>query len=490
MKNYLLFALLLAVGCAPKSKEEVKLVVSTETLAFESGEAAKVFHIQSNAQVSVSSTETWCTVSFNQEQVSSTFPVSVAVSAHLDSTAGRHAQIQIAAGNLTATVQVSQQKAPSSLPADTTQEEEEPPLPDSITADKTDMASDAALLPASMQIGWNLGNTLEACNGTTSAGETSWGNPLTTQRLIDSVKAAGFNTVRIPCAWSGYIENQTTFKIKSSWLRRVKEVVDYCINNDMYAIVNIHWDGGWLEEHPLYAKQAEVNQKQQALWKQIAVYFRDYDEHLLFAGTNEVHDGYGNPTPEHIAVQLSYNQTFVDAVRATGGRNAWRNLLVQAYNTNIDHAVNHFSPPTDRVANRLMLEVHYYDPYDFTLDDKSSVYLWGKDFSGAGAASWGKEAHVDTQLGRLKTEFIDKGIPVVIGEYCATLRSSLAGIALQNHIQARNYYLEYVTGKATQNGIVPVYWDNGVTGNNGSGLFNRANGAQVHRDAIRAIVSH
>ncbi|MCD8263088.1 MAG: cellulase family glycosylhydrolase [Tannerellaceae bacterium] len=356
----------------------------------------------------------------------------------------------------------------------------------SIPADQSGMSSDATTLAAKMQIGWNLGNSLEACNGTTSAGETMWGNPVTTKALIDAVKAAGFNTVRIPCAWSGYIEDESTYKIKDSWLARVKEVIDYCVDNDMYAIINIHWDGGWLEEHPFYSHQEEVNKKQKALWEQIAVYFRDYDEHLLFAGTNEVHADYNAPTTEYIKVQHSYNQTFVDAVRATGGRNAWRNLIIQAYNTNITYAAQYLQMPTDEVTGRLMAEVHYYDPYEFCLDESDSVYLWGENYSGANKANWGNEDWVDNMFGLMKTHFVDKGIPVVIGEYGAILRANLAS-GREEHIEARHYYLNYVTQAALKNGMVPVYWDNGGVGNHGFGLFDRAAAIPYYPETIQAI---
>ncbi|MDR3060040.1 MAG: cellulase family glycosylhydrolase [Prevotella sp.] len=355
-----------------------------------------------------------------------------------------------------------------------------------IVADKTGMANDATALAIKMGLGWNLGNTLEATDGTT-AGETSWGNPKASQTLIDAVKAAGFNTIRIPCAWNAYIEDES-YKIKDSWLVRVAEVVDYCVNNDMYAIINIHWDGGWLEENPTYDKQAEVNKKQKALWEQIAVYFRDYDEHLLFAGTNEVHADYNTPSAENIEVQQSYNQTFVNAVRSTGGKNTWRNLIVQSYNTNIDYAVDYMKMPSDPTANRIMAEVHFYDPYEFCLQEANTVFLWGKDFTGAGTASWGQEDWVDKQFGRMKTNFADRGIPVVLGEYSPTLRMSLNATDYANHVKSRNYYLNYVTKAAVQNGMIPVYWDNGPTGDMASGLFNRLTGEQVHTDAIKSII--
>jgi endoglucanase len=307
------------------------------------------------------------------------------------------------------------------------------------------------------------------------------------------VKAAGFDAVRIPCAWSGYLENTDNYRIRDLWLNRVREVVDYCIANDMHVILNIHWDGGWLEEHPLYANQVEVNKKQKALWEQIAVYFRDYDEHLLFAGTNEVRANYGTPTLEHIEVQQSYNQTFVDAVRSTGGKNKWRNLVVQAYNTNITHAKNHMIMPTDAdgVTDRLMAEVHFYDPYDFTLDNTgASKYLWGADFAGnPNCSTWGQEAWVESEFGIVKAKFIDHNIPVILGEYGATLRAALPEPALSNHLLARNHYLNYVNQVAKAKGIKTFYWDSGYTGNFGSGIFNRATGQPVHVDALNAIIS-
>src|SRR5215213_244672 len=190
----------------------------------------------------------------------------------------------------------------------------------------------SAQLPTAQQvanqitIGWNIGNTLEA-----QCGETAWGNPAVSQTLINAVKAAGFNAVRIPAAWDCHTSNGT---IDSAWIARVKQVVDYAYNQNMYVVLNIHWDGGWLEEHPLYSYQQSVNQKQNNYWTQIANYFKNYNERLLFAGTNEVHADYNTPTTENNTVQQSFNQTFVNAVRATGGNNASRTLVVQTYNTN------------------------------------------------------------------------------------------------------------------------------------------------------------
>lgn len=375
-----------------------------------------------------------------------------------------------------------------------------------IAADKTGMESDAFVLAKKMYLGWNLGNALE-CTGSTitgsvASGETDWGNAAVTKAMIDAVKATGINAVRIPCAWNRYLESSTNYKIKDFWLARVKQVVDYCVSNDMYAILNIHWDGGWLENNPTLAKQAEVNKKQKAIWEQIAIYFRNYDEHLLFAGTNEVNMGSngGNPTQDNFNVQMSYNQTFVDAVRSTGGKNTYRNLIIQAFNTNIDQAVSNLKVSTDNTANRLMVEVHYYDPWQFCGLESDATWgkyfaLWGADFhqyatgelSGR-AANFGEEDYVKAQFAKMKTNFVDKGYPVILGEFSPTRRMSLTGDALTHHLDSRAYYVKYVTEQAKNYGIVPFYWDNGGTGDKGCGIFNRSTTVAEDTKALNGLV--
>jgi endoglucanase len=263
-----------------------------------------------------------------------------------------------------------------------------------------------------MGAGWNLGNSLEAMG---PGNETIWGNPVVTQQLISSVKAAGFKTIRIPVAWSVF-SNASNYTIDPAWLNRVEEVVNYALKADMYVIMNEHWDGGWLN-HPFYANQQSLNNRLSIMWTQIAKRFRDYDHRLLFAGTNEVlNEGdYGAPTKEMVEVQNSFNQTFVNAVRATGGKNADRYLVAQAFNTNIDHAVNFFVLPKDTISNRLFVEVHYYDPYNFTLNADNVTTEWPSK-----SETWANEAWVDGQMRKMKTNFVDKGVAVILGEYCAT----------------------------------------------------------------------
>jgi aryl-phospho-beta-D-glucosidase BglC (GH1 family) len=337
----------------------------------------------------------------------------------------------------------------------------------------------ASQVASQIDIGWNIGNSLEV-----PGGETLWGNPAVNQQLIDGVKAAGFNTVRIPCAWDSYADD-TTLAIDAAWLARVKEVVDYAIaNNGMYVILNSHWDGGWLEEHPLYSYQEAVNEKQNAYWTQVANYFENYDEHLLFAGTNEVHADYGTPTTEHITVQESYNQTFVNAVRATGGNNATRTLVVQTYNTNMWHGLDYFTPPTDTVSNRLIVEVHYYDPYDYTLNPSGSCLYWGAPYPTQSACTWAQESYVDDLFAQVRAKWVDQGIPVIIGEYGVATRSNL-------DLDSREYFLEYINGAAATNGIKTFYWDNGVapTRDNGFALFDRNTGAVIDQGALDAVMN-
>jgi aryl-phospho-beta-D-glucosidase BglC (GH1 family) len=346
-----------------------------------------------------------------------------------------------------------------------------------LTAGAQSTLPTASQVASNIKLGWNIGNTLEA-----SGGETAWGNPAVTQQLISAVKAAGFNAIRIPAAWDSHA-NQSTLQIDSAWLARVKEVVDYAHGQGMYVVLNIHWDGGWLEEHPFYSYQYAVNNKQRAYWTQIANYFKGYNERLLFAGTNEVRADYGTPTTEHITVQQSYLQTFVDAVRATGGNNASRTLVVQTYNTNIWHGLNYFTLPTDTISSRLMVEVHHYDPYDFTLNQSGSCIYWGSPYPSQSACSWAQESYHDDLFSRVKSKWVSKGVPVMIGEHGVATRSSIS-------LASRQYWLEYINRSAAANGIKTFYWDNGVlpSQNNGFALFNRYNGSIVDQGALSALL--
>lgn len=341
--------------------------------------------------------------------------------------------------------------------------------------DKSGMEADAIQLVSGMTMGWNLGNTLEAIGG-----ETYWGNPVTAEDMIVKIKGYGYNAVRLPCAWDQYLENQTSYKIKDSWMSRVKDVVDYCINNDMYVILNIHWDGGWLENNCTPDKQAAVNIKQNALWEQIAVHFRDYDERLLFAGCNEPNA----KNAEQAEVLRSYEQTFIDAVRRSGGRNAYRNLIVPSPETNIGLAKTIMKLPEDAIPNRMILEVHYYDPFNFCIMDKDEswgkmAYFWGKGYEQYAVgeyegrfSTWGLEDHVLEQFKIIKQNFTDKGIPSILGEFGAARRRFDDPKIQLSHDQSRGYFYQIVTEQAKNNGVVPFIWEIG-------GVFDRRNNMRV-----------
>jgi len=330
-----------------------------------------------------------------------------------------------------------------------------------------------------MSPGWNLGNSLEA-----TGGETNWGNPLVNQQLLNAVKAAGFKSVRIPASWKQYADANDN--ISATWMARVTEVVNYARNAGLIVVLNVHWDGGWMQ--PTYAQQPVANARLKKFWTQIANNFKNYDDNLLFAGTNEVMvDGdYGTPTVEYQNVQNGFNQVFVDAVRATGGNNARRHLVVQTFNTNINFGYDYFTKPIDTVANKMFVEVHYYDPWNFAGNENSNIWQWGANATNpAVTETWANETYVDAQFQKMKTRFVDAGMPVLMGEYGAILKSEYDPSGTY-----RKYWTQYVTKAAFQRGIVPVWWDNGYLSNHQFGLFNRSTGAQGFPDLISAIVNN
>lgn len=338
----------------------------------------------------------------------------------------------------------------------------------------------AQQIAGKLKIGWNLGNKLEA----TWVPRNSFST--TTQTTIDSVKAAGFNTVRLPVAWF-YHSDTITSKIDAAWLAHVKKVVDYFIKDSMYVIINAHWDTGWLENRVNAANKDIVNTRQQKYWTQIADYFKDYGEHLLFAGANEpnAHDAAG------MSILLSYHQTFIDAVRATGGNNSSRTLVIQGPSTDISNADKYMNTmPKDQIADRLMVEVHYYTPWNFCgLNGDATwgkmFYYWGKGNHSktdvTRNATWGEESEMDRLLSLMKSKFIDKGIPVILGEYGAFRRKLNAPSDQALHNASIEYYYRYFMKSATNKGIITYCWDTG-------GIFNFTTGKVIDKVVLNAIM--
>ncbi len=357
------------------------------------------------------------------------------------------------------------------------------------SATVVDMPSDAKQLAYNMTVGWNLGNSLEAYSSSASTSETDWGNPKTTQAMIDAVKDAGFNAIRIPVRWYPHFSYYNgTITIDATWLARVKEVIGYCIKDGLYVIINTHHEL-WLENHATYADSASVFATERALWTTLANAFADYDEHLLFAGTNEVHlDGnWDECKTENAIVQNKFNQIFVDKVRESGGKNLYRNLIVQTYSCNDSWGITHFTVPKDPTSGRLIVEVHAYEPYSYAMNPGEPYKYWGTKYSSYGIESWSQESYLNNVFSKLKTAFVDKGYPVIIGE-CGAIRHTSPTTAMN---ESRAYYLKTFISKAKSYGIVPFLWDNGSTGTGEEsyGLFKRKSSmSQVDNFSVAAIM--
>ncbi|HXS16371.1 MAG TPA: glycoside hydrolase family 5 protein, partial [Polyangiaceae bacterium] len=301
----------------------------------------------------------------------------------------------------------------------------------------------AAELVDSWGLGWNLGNSLDVPEG-----ETEWGNPEVSASLLEGVAAAGFDVVRIPVTWSLHTGPGPDYLIDEAWLSRVAQVVDYVRQANMSAIINVHHDGAdelegveWLTLNDVDGNiTTQNNQAVEArfvrIWTQIAQYFADYDGGLLFESMNEIHDGYDAPDPQYYSIINHLNQIFVDLVRTSGGHNAERHLVVPGYNTNIDYTVAGFEAPVDVAPDHLILSVHFYDPYTFTIE--GSTMTWGAQ--SPGTDTWGQEDYVVEQFDKLRATFVDAGLPMIVGEYGT---SHLAG-----YEDYRRYYMEYVTKAA------------------------------------------
>jgi endoglucanase len=347
-----------------------------------------------------------------------------------------------------------------------------------------EFAHSSSELLAKARLGWNLGNSLEVPDG-----ETAWGNPQVTPELFGAVAKAGFGLVRVPITWAPHTGPGPAYLIESSWFERVDEVVTAARSAGLYCIINLHHDGAdgfkavqWLTLKDAAGQTTEENNAAVrthfiAVWTQIAKHFSGYGEELLFESMNEVHDGYGKPDPRHFAIINDLNQQFVNLVRASGGNNAKRHLIVPGYNTNIDQTLEAFKLPTDAVPNRLILSVHYYDPYLFALQGKT--HAWGK--ASPGRDDWGQEDFVVAQFDKLKSTFIERGVPVLLGEYGATHQAGFDDY--------RRYYVEYVTKAAVDRGILPVYWDNGSSGSGGEtfGLMDRRTNTVLYPDLMGAL---
>ena len=310
-------------------------------------------------------------------------------------------------------------------------------------------------LVADMKIGWNLGNSLDATGGVGITSELAWGNPKTKEAMIDAVIEAGFNVIRIPVTWDGHCGTAPEYRIHDMWLARVKEVVDYAYNKGVYVILNTHHEEWYMPTE----ENKEANGEQLvALWTQIAEYFKDYDEHLIFEGLNEPRlrgtskEWTGDAKASEI---INYwEELFVKAVRATGGNNTLRHLMITGYaaSSSRDNLAKIKLPEDDK----LIVSVHAYTPYNFALNT-SGTDKWTTKSGGAELTGFMK---------MLDELFISKGVPVIIGEF---------GAVDKNNTETRVEWADYYVRAAKEYGIVCVWWDNNGFAGNGEnlGLFNR-----------------
>ena len=333
-----------------------------------------------------------------------------------------------------------------------------------------------AQMVAEMGNGWNLGNTMDGHTGFTPS-ETIWQNVETSQEFIKELHDMGFNTIRIPVTWGTMIDDENGYAIDEKWMSRVQDIADYALNMNMYVIINIHHDGaeqaGWLRVGAEDTKP--VKEKFEAVWRQIAERFKDYDEHVIFESMNEV-TGAGSNLAKDTEVINEFNQIFVDAVRATGSNNSERWLSVPGRYTNITNTTNPengFALPKDSIENRLFVAVHHYD-WHFGLLETTQTTQYHADSARA----------LQSEFKKLEDTFTSKGIPVILGEY---------GALNKDNTIERAYHMEVVTRICQQIGVVPCYWDQGWYDLSQSPdysftLIDRESGEQVYPQIISAMM--
>ncbi len=330
-----------------------------------------------------------------------------------------------------------------------------------------------------LKIGWNLGNTFDAIDCTWLPDEmqyeAAWCGVYTTKAMIDALKAKGFNAIRVPVSWHNHVSGND-FEISQPWLNRVQEVVNYCIDNDMYVILNIHHD---IDEDYYFPSSTYLENSRRymtSIWSQLAERFAGYDERLIFESVNEPRlvghinewwiDMNNADVIDSINTINTLNQVFVDTVRATGGNNASRYLMCPGYCASSDGAINqYFKLPTDIAGNenKLIVSVHAYTPYNFALQSQADG---GTDYWSVNdtASTSGVTGFMDA----LYNKYTSKGIPVVIGEFGARNKSD----NLQSRVEFSSYYI----ATARARGITCFWWDNNAFTGTGElfGLLDRA----------------
>lgn len=356
--------------------------------------------------------------------------------------------------NTTAAVETPAQ-TDGAEPTDGETERETYEITENINKDMESMkASD---IVGQMNLGISIGNSLDC----TDSGiirvdqpwkwETAWGNPKITKELVDALVDAGFTTIRIPVSWTDHLAPGPDYLIVESWMDRVQEVVDYAYDRGIYVILNVHHED-W--NYPYYDNQEKACEIMEAVWRQIAERFKDYDEHLIFEGQNEPRKvgtslEWNGGDKEGWDVVNATNKAFIETIRSSGGSNPYRMLMIPDYAANSAIAMEHLEVPED--DDRIIVSVHAYTPYYFAL-------------SANGSAEWNSDndsQDIDTLMSSIKTLFKDKGIPVIIGEF---------GAVNKDNTEARAEWLKYYMSAAKEIGVPSFWWDNGSFNSNGENL--------------------
>lgn len=330
----------------------------------------------------------------------------------------------------------------------------------------------AAELLDKIVLGWSLGNTLDSYSAADygkNVGlgtETSWGNPKVTKELMDVLKENGINAVRVPVTWYNHMDSSN--HIDEEWMDRVQEVVDYVTDNGMYCILNVHHDTGtegWLRASDTNLEENKA--RFASIWEQICERFGDYDEHLLFEGFNEIlndDSDWVNPDSRALEVTNELNQLFVDTVRASGGNNGTRILVVNTYCAGSGSSMTDgFVLPNDTVENSIIVSAHVYQPFNFTAEEFPNAVTWTK-------------APIDSSLKNLYTSFVQKGIPVVIGEF---------GCVAKDNQEQRLSWAEYYLEICREYGFKCFWWDNG----SGYRLINRRTLEVAEKNLLGMLVA-
>ena len=341
---------------------------------------------------------------------------------------------------------------PTAAATDAPTPTEEPAADDGTLTGKT-----ASEIVAMMRSGFNIGNTLDATgNNYTNiySQEQSWGNPVISFKLIDALAERGFNVIRIPTTWFKYISKDGNYTIDPEFLGRVKQVVDLCYKHNVFVIINVHHED-WVNVKTLDKDYEQIGVELKAVWEQIADYFADYDQHLIFEVMNEPRmkdtGNEWNPNTAGCKAVNYLNKVAYDAIMSSHkGHNDERCVMVPTYAASSSSTAmkNMEIPSVDGDHSNVIVSVHSYTPYNFCLTDNSSTFDPAKD---------GRD--IDYVFKDIDKYFTSKGIPVVMGETGATNS--------QNNTEAREAWAHYFTAKAASYGVPCVIWDNGAKGSSG-----------------------